>query len=71
MCVLGLVKVGCLMREIKSQRLASIKTGIAQSNISKVMNGKRPHAEGFVFKFESEVISDIHENPELMGLNNE
>ena len=52
----------------KSQRLAAIKTGIAQGNISNVMNGKRQHAEGFVFRFESDVIGNIHQNPELLEL---
>lgn len=57
---------GVEVGRFKSQRLASIKTGISQGNISSLMNGKRPHAEGFVFKFESEVIGNIHQNPELL-----
>ena len=54
----------------RSQRDAVLKTGISQGNMSEHMNGKRPHVEGFTFKFESEVIGNIYENPELLGLNN-
>lgn len=62
---------GVEVDRFRSQRLASIKTGIAQGNISSVMNGKRRHAEGFVFKFESEIKDSIHQNPELIGGENE
>ena len=50
----------------RSQRDAVLKTGISQGNMSEHMNGKRPHVEGFTFKFESEVIGNIYENPELL-----
>jgi hypothetical protein len=49
-----------------SQREAVKKTGISQGNMSEQMNGKRPHCEGFVFKFESEVIGNIYDNEELL-----
>lgn len=55
---------GVEVNRFKSQRLASINTGIAQGNISNVLNGKRPHAEGFTFKFLSEI--QINQNPELL-----
>ena len=50
----------------RSQREAVKKTGISQGNMSENMNGKRPHVEGFTFKFESEVIGNAHDNPELL-----
>lgn len=50
----------------KSQREAALKVGVSQGNLSEHMNGKRPHVKGFTFKFESEVMGNIHENPELL-----
>ena len=50
----------------RSQREVVLKTGISQGNMSKHMNGKRNHIEGFTFKFETEVIGNIYETPELL-----
>jgi hypothetical protein len=50
----------------RSQREAVRQTGISQGSMSEHMNGKRPHVEGFIFKFESEVIGSIYENKELL-----
>lgn len=53
---------GYLIAEYKSQREAVMKTGISQGNMSSVLNGKRPHCEGYTFKYKNE----IHQNPELL-----
>ena len=50
----------------RSQREAVLKTGVSQGNLSAHMNGKRPHVEGFTFKFESEVVDNKYEKPELL-----
>jgi len=52
--------------KFRSQKEAVKMTGISQGNMSEQMNGKRHHCEGFVFKFESEVIGNIYENKELL-----
>jgi len=57
---------GKQIAKYRSQREAAKQTGISQGNMSENMSGKRPHAEGFVFKFESEIIDNVFENPELM-----
>ncbi len=57
---------GKQIAKFRSQREAVRQTGISQGNMSEQMNGKRPHVEGFIFKFESEVIGNIYENPELL-----
>lgn len=54
---------GVEVARFKSQRDACLNTGISQGNMSSQMNGKRPHVEGFVFKFESEI---VHQHPELL-----
>ncbi len=58
---------GKQIAKFRSQREAVKQTGISQGNMSEQMNGKRPHCEGFVFKFEREVIGNIHENKELLN----
>jgi hypothetical protein len=57
---------GVEVARYKSQREAVIKTGISQGNMSEQMNGRRPHCEGFVFKFQSQIIGNIYQNPELL-----
>lgn len=55
---------GVEVGRFKSQRIAAMKTGISQSNMSSVLNKKRPHCEGYVFTYESKVIGNIHEQGE-------
>jgi hypothetical protein len=55
---------GKKIAKYKSQREAVRQTGISQGNMSDNMNGKRKHVEGFVFKFECEIIGNIHQNKE-------
>ena len=55
--------------KFRSQKEASSKTGISQGNLSLHMNGKREHVEGFTFKFESEVIVNIHQHAHLLEQN--
>jgi len=57
---------GKQIAKYRSQKEAVKQTGISQGNMSEHMNGKRPHVEGFTFKFETEVIGSIHENTELL-----
>jgi hypothetical protein len=47
-----------IVSKYKSQREAVLKTGIAQGNMSEVLNGKRQTACGYKF---------IYENPELIN----
>jgi len=42
---------GVGISKVKKQKEAVKRTGISQGNMSEHMNGKRPHVEGFTFKF--------------------
>ena len=33
--------------------------------MSAVLNGKKKHHRGYTFKYENEVVSNIHDNPKL------
>lgn len=46
------------------------QTGFTQGLVSAVLNGKRNHHKGYTFKYEYEVIGNVHENPELLEKQN-
>ena len=48
-----------IVKIYKSQREASIKTGLSQGNLSEATNGKREFCGGYKWKF-------IYENPDLL-----
>lgn len=59
-------KNGVEVARYASQKQLVKQTGFTQGLVSAVLNGKRSHHKGYTFKYESEVIGNIHENPELL-----
>lgn len=52
-----------------SQRVAVLKTGLSQGDISMVLNGKRNYCGGYKWAYvsESEIIGNIFENKDLLN----
>lgn len=59
-------KNGIEVARYASQKQLVKQTGFTQGLVSEVLNGKRNHHKGYTFKYESEVVGTIHENPELL-----
>lgn len=55
-------KNGIEVARYASQKQLVKQTGFTQGAVSDVLNGKRNHYKGYTFKYESEVIGNIHES---------
>ena len=54
----------------REYRRAYSQTGFTQGLVSAVLNGKRNHHKGYTFRYEAEVIGNIHENKYLLEAKN-
>lgn len=59
-------KDGVEIARFPSQRELVKQTGLIQGLVSEVLSGRRNHHKGYTFKYESEVIGNIHDNFDLM-----
>lgn len=64
-------KDGIEVARYASQRQLVKQTGFTQGLVSAVLNGKRRQHKGYTFRYEREVIGNLHENPELLKGKNE
>ena len=55
-------KDGVEIARYASQRQLIKQTGFSQGLVSAVLNGKKKHHRGYTFKYENEVIGNIHED---------
>lgn len=60
-------KDGVEIARYASQRQLVKQTGFTQGLVSAVLNGRRNHHRGYIFKYEHEVIDNIHDASKLLG----
>lgn len=61
-----LYKDGIEVARFLSQKQMVKKTGLSQGLVSAVLNGRRNHHKGYTFKYQSEVIGNVIDNPQLL-----
>lgn len=59
-------KDGVEIARYASQRQLIKQTGFSQGLVSAVLNGKKKHHRGYTFKYENEVVGNIHDDPGLL-----
>lgn len=59
-------KDGVEVARYASQKQLIKQTGFTQGLVSEVLNGKRKQYKGYTFRYEAEVIGNIHENKDLL-----